>query len=116
MPASCPDVGHEPNLSQPGFPPDLTPPLPVANFFFIDAFGVGIGDALDDLSFQPFLDVSADRAQARNAVNDIDSQVKAIDLVEDGKLQRGIDIALLLVSPHMNVVMVPAPIAELVDE
>jgi hypothetical protein len=27
----------------------------------VDAFGVGIGDALDDLSFQPFLDVSTDR-------------------------------------------------------
>ena len=38
----------------------LAGPFPVANLFLIDALGVGIVDALDDLTLQPFFDVSAD--------------------------------------------------------
>ena len=77
----------------------LTRPFPVANFFLIDALGVSVVDALDDLALQPFFDVSADGAQTRNAVDDINGQVEAVDLVDDRKLQRGIDIAL---SPYIR--------------
>src|SRR5271155_265875 len=58
----------------------------------------------------------ADGAEARDAVDDINRQVKAIDLVKNGELERRVDVAFLFVSPHMKVVMIPAAVAELVDE
>ena len=42
--------------------PCLSRPLPVSNFFFVDAFGVSVVNALDDLALQPFFDVGADRS------------------------------------------------------
>src|SRR5271163_3157079 len=57
----------------------LPGPLPIANFFLIDAFGVSIVNALNNLALQPFLDVSANGAQARNPVDDIDSQIEAVN-------------------------------------
>ena len=58
----------------------------------------------------------ANGAQPRNSVDHIDSQIKAIYLVEDGELERRVDIALFLISAHMDVVMIPAAVAEFVDE
>ena len=54
--------------------------------------------------------------EPRNAVDRIDSQIKAIHLVEDGELERGVDIALFLISAYMDVVMIPAAVAEFMDE
>ncbi len=94
----------------------LPRPFPVANFFFVDAFGVSVVDALDDLVLQPFLDVRADGAQARNAIDDVDRQIEAIDLIEDREFERSVDVALFLVSAHMDVVMIRAPVGELVNQ
>jgi hypothetical protein len=44
----------------------------VLDFGFVYAFGVGVGDAFDDLRFEPLLEVSARALQARNAVDYID--------------------------------------------
>jgi len=60
--------------------------------------------------------VCAYGTEARNAVDRIDSQIKAIHLVEDGELERGVDIALFLISAYMDVVMIPAAVAEFMDE
>ena len=94
----------------------LSRPFPVADFFFVDAFGVRVVDAVDDLVFQPFFDVGADGAQARNAVDDIDRQVEAVDLIEDREFQRRVDVAFFLVSAHMNVVVIRAAVAQLVNQ
>src|SRR6266851_991098 len=97
-------------------PRSLPRPFPVANLFLVDTFGVGVIDAFDDLILQPLFDVGADGTEARDPVDNVDRQVKAIDLVEDGKLEWRVDVALFLVSADMYVVMILATIAELVDE
>src|SRR4029077_15991112 len=94
----------------------LPRPLPVSNVLFIDAFVVSVVEALDDLPLQPFFDVSANGAQTRNTVDDIDCQVEAIDLVDNREFKRSVDIPLFLVAAHMNVVMVRAPVTEFVNE
>ncbi len=73
-------------------------------------------DALDDLILQPFFDVRPAGLQARNAVDYIDSQVKTIDLIVDGTLERSVDVAFLFIPTHMNVLVIGAAITELVDE
>src|SRR5713101_1670206 len=98
-------------LFPPALPPCLLRPLPVANFFFINPFGVSEIDALDNLVFQPFLHVRADRPQVRHAVDNVDRQVEAIDLVENREFQRSINVAFLLISTYVNVLMVLAAIS-----
>jgi hypothetical protein len=44
------------------------------------------------------------RGEPRHAVDHVDHQIEAVDLVDDGELERGVDIALLLVAPHVQVV------------
>src|SRR5579862_3731631 len=58
----------------------------------------------------------ADGAQPWNAVDNIDGQIKPIYLVEDGELKRCVDTALFLISAYMDVVMIPATVAEFVNE
>src|SRR5580692_6836939 len=94
----------------------LSRPLPVSNLLLVDAFGVSVVNARDDLTLQPFLDVGADRTQTRDTIDDINCQIEAIDLIENRKLERGVDAALLLIPAYMYVVVILAPIAELVNE
>ena len=54
--------------------------------------------------------------QGRNAVDDIDGEVKAVDLVEDREFQRGVDVSLLLVTADVEVIVIGTAIGELVDE
>src|ERR1700686_292704 len=56
------------------------------------------------------------RVKTRNAVDDIDGEIKPINLVDNGEFQRSIDVAFLLIAAHVNVVMIPAAITELVDQ
>ena len=58
----------------------------------------------------------ADFLQSGHAIHDIHCQAVTIDIVVDGEFERGIDVALLFVSTHMDVVMVRPPISQAVDE
>ncbi len=62
----------------------LNRPLPVADFWAVDAVLVGVVDGVDDLFLEPFLGVGGSFLEARDAVDDVDGEVEAIDLVEDG--------------------------------
>ncbi len=73
-------------------------------------------DAVDDLILQPFFNMCASRMQARNAVDDIDRKIEAIHLVENGEFERRVDVAFFLVSAYVNVVMIRAAVAQLVDQ
>ena len=75
-----------------------------------------VGNALDDLSLQPFLDVSANGAHTRDAIDDIHRQMEAVDLVENRKFERSVDAALLFLTVHVNVVVVRAPVREFVNK
>src|SRR5690242_13208903 len=58
----------------------------------------------------------ADWLQPGNAIDDIDCQVKTIDLIENCELQWSINVPLFLVSADMNIFMVPAAIGEFMDQ
>ena len=72
--------------------------------------------AFDDLASEPLLDVGADVLEAGDAVDDVDGEVEAVDLVEDGQFERGVDVALFLVAADVDVVVIVAAVGELVDE
>ncbi len=94
----------------------LKRPLPVTEFRFIDAMLVGIIAVLDNLILQPLLDMGSGNPKLGNPVDDIDRQIKAIDLIPDGQLKGGIDIAFFLVTAHVQVFMVGAAISEFVNQ
>src|SRR5580692_10887247 len=91
-------------------------PRPVLDVRCVDAFAIGIGDALDDLVLEPLLHVGRRILQPRDPIDDIDGERESVDLVLDGQLQRRVDISPLLISPDVNVRVVRSPIRELVDE
>src|ERR1700731_1541864 len=80
-------------------PPCLLRPLPIANLFLVNA-----------------LRVRADRTQPRHTVDNIDGQIEAVNLVDNGQLERSIDVPLFLVPAHVNVVMIPAPVTQLMNQ
>jgi hypothetical protein len=77
---------------------------------------MSIVDAIDNLSLQPLFDMSARWVQARNAVDYVNRQVAAIDLVEDGEFERCVDAAFFFISTHVNVVVILTALGKLVDE
>ena len=64
---------------------------------------MGIGPVAKNGFFHPLFDVCRTGAKAGNAVDHIDHQVEAVDLVVHRQLERGVDVALLLVTPHVEV-------------
>src|SRR5579862_9725728 len=94
----------------------LSRPLPVSNFFFVDAFGMSVVDVRDDLTLQPFLDVGADGAQTWDTIDDVNCQIETVDLIENRKFERRVDAALFLVPAHMYVVVILAPVTKFVNE
>ena len=76
----------------------LSRPLPVSNFLFVDAFGVSVADARDDLILQPFLGVRCDGSQAWNTIDYVDCQTEAVDLIKNCELERSVDASLLFIT------------------
>src|ERR1700733_4454124 len=91
-------------------------PSPVLDFRLVHAFGVSVLSAFDDLPLEPLLQMGPGTLQPGHAVNHVDRQVEAIDLIKDRELQRRIDVAFLFVPAHMNVVVIGPAISKFVDE
>ena len=53
---------------------------------------------------------------SRNAVNDINCQIETVNLVKNRQFQRSIDVSLLFIATHVNVVVVPPAVGELMDQ
>ena len=94
----------------------LQRPLPFPVLLGINAVLVGIIDRVDDLPLQPIHCMRSPLLEVRHAVDYVDGEVEAVYLVQDRQLQRRIDVALLLVATHMEVVVIRAPISQLVDQ
>ena len=69
---------------------------------------VGVGPARNLLVPEFFLGVAPDSLQSWNAVNCVDRQAEAINLVVDGQLHWSVDVAFLLVTPHMQSLVLSA--------
>ena len=94
----------------------LVRPLPRLNVGVIDAMLVSIIPALN-LEIAEFLFcVSSDSLQLWNAVNRINGQAEAIDLVLDGQIERRVDVSFFLVAANVHVVMVRTPISQAMDQ
>ena len=94
----------------------LKRPLPVGEFGSVNAVFVGVIGGLNNLIFQPFLDVRSSNVQPRDPVDYVDSQIKPVDLVFYSQLQRRIDVTVLFVSAHVQIFVVCAPVCELVNQ
>ena len=91
-------------------------PSPIPNLRPINSFGIGVFDTVDDPAFQPFLEVCAGALQTWDAVDDIDRQVEAVDLIADRQFQWRVDIAFFFVAAYVNIRVVGPPISELVNQ
>ncbi len=90
-------------------------PFPVKNSWHVNALLVCVVEAVELLVPELLLSVSTRNLELGNAINDIDRYAEPINLVVNGKLQWRVDIALLLVTAHMQIVMVVAPVGEPVN-
>ena len=59
---------------------------------------------------------AARTGQPGHPVDHVDHQIEAVDLVEDRELERRVDVALLLVAAHVQVLVVREAVGELVDQ
>ena len=73
-------------------------------------------DALDDLVLKPLFGVCSCSLEFRHAVDHVDGKVEAINLVQNGELQRRVNVAFFLVAPHVEVVVVLPFVREFVDQ
>ena len=54
--------------------------------------------------------------QSGNPVDHVDSQVEPVDLICHGQFQRRVDVPVLLVSAHVQILVAVAPVCELVNQ
>jgi hypothetical protein len=71
---------------------------------------VGVSDVVHDLIFQPLLYMGAAALQARNSIDYVDRQIEPVYLVLNGKAERSLDAALLLLASYVQVCMVGAAV------
>src|SRR6516225_2262763 len=94
----------------------LERPLPIYDVRRIYAEPVGVIFTRDLLVEQGLASARPGDAETRHAVDRVDSQAKAVGLVLNGELQRRVDVALLLVAPYVNVVLMRPVVGEPVDQ
>ena len=78
----------------------------MVGFGLVDAVFVGVVLTLDLHVAELLLDVPAGDAERGHAVDDVDGQAEAVDLVADRQVKRRVDVALLLVAADVEVLVV----------
>src|SRR5271167_3200011 len=81
-------------------------PRPLIKFGLINPLFVGVVLAVNLHIAQLRLDVSAGHTQGSHAVNHIHGKTEAVYLVPNGEVERSVDVALLFVSAHMQVLVI----------
>src|SRR5437667_8203594 len=94
----------------------LVGPGPLVDLRLVDPVLIGVLLALDLRVAQLLLGVGPHPLQGRHPIDDVDGQAEAVDLVLDGQVERGVDVALLLVAPHVEILVVRGSIGQAVDE
>src|SRR6516165_10630316 len=94
----------------------LERPLPIRDLRRIYAELVGVILTCDLLVEQGLASARPGHAETRHAVDRVYSQAESIGLVLNGELQRCVDVALLLVAAHVNVVLMRPVVGEPVDQ
>src|SRR5262245_31607482 len=91
-------------------------PGPLIGFRLVDTVLVGVALAVDLHVAQLLLDVRARDPQARDAIDDVDGETEAVDLVANGEIERRVDVALLFVAAHVQVLVIGAPVGQSMDQ
>lgn len=94
----------------------LVRPLPGGHVWLIRAVRVGVVAARNLLVEKLVSGVGADGLKLGNALDDIHRKTEAIDLVLDSQLHGSIDIAVLLVSADVYVLVIRPAVSEAMDE
>src|SRR5260370_16504361 len=90
----------------------LEGPLPIRDVQRIHAELPGVVFTCDLLVEQRLAGARPGNAEPRHTVDCVDGQAEAVGLVANGQLQRRIDVALLLVAAHVNVVVMRPVLGE----
>src|SRR5215470_15816867 len=85
-------------------------PLPVGNVFSIDAELVGVILGSDLFVEQGLANAGAGDAETGHPIDSVNGQAEAVSLVTNGQFKWGIDVTLLLVAAHMDVVLTGAAV------
>ena len=91
-------------------------PPPGDNVRFVDTVQVSIIAAISLKIARVFLRMRADPLQLRCTIDDIYGQAIAVDLVVDGQFHRRVDISLFLVSAHVHIDVIGAPVCQPVNQ
>lgn len=96
-------------------PQSIALPRPVCQILWVHAPLKGLVSRLN-LGIQHGLPGSRTAVvQLRHAVDGVNGQAEAVRLVANGQLQRGVDVALLLVAPDVNVLAARTLVRQAVD-
>jgi hypothetical protein len=77
---------------------------------------VGGIEAIDLQIAESLLGVRPDSLQLGRAIDGIDSEAEPIDLIVDRQFHRRIDVALLFVTAHVEILMVGAAVGQAVNQ
>jgi len=118
MLSPCPVLAGEARLGSHGANWDATLewPLPICDFWSIQAELIGVVLAVDLLVARVLTNAGSCDLETGHPVDRVNGQAEAVRLVANGKLQRRVDVALLLVSADMDVVLVGPAISEPMDQ
>src|SRR5262249_9364421 len=85
-------------------------PLPAGNVFSIDAELVGVILGSDLFVEQGIANTGAGDAETGHSIDSVNGQAEAVSLVTNGQFKWGIDVTLLLVATHVDVVLTGAAV------
>src|SRR6266403_998366 len=91
-------------------------PLPVLHLRHIVTVLARVMFVLHQFVSQDLLEVGTDALQFRNAVHYITCQVKAIQVIHDGHIERSGGSALFFIAAHMEIVLTMSAIAQPMNE
>src|SRR5260370_3228236 len=93
----------------------LMRPFPIPDFRQVVSMFANVLFVLHELVAQELFEMRADALQARDAVDHVARQVKAIPIIKYGHIERCRCCSLFLVSTHLRIVMIPSPVGQAVN-
>src|SRR5262245_57382905 len=85
--------------------PESERPLPIRGLWPILAEFIGVVFACELFVPKSLANTGSRNTEAGHSVDGVNGQAKAVGLVTNGQLQRRVDVALLLVASHVDVVL-----------
>jgi hypothetical protein len=94
----------------------LQGPFPVPYLGLVDSLGESVVDAFNDLPFEPVFKMRSGILQPGHAIDDVNSEIKAVNLIADREFQRSVDIPFLFVAANMQIGVIGSAVGKFVNE